>query len=82
MLRGQTIKRGQPVEFTHNGKICFGICVNDGPLGFNIDIETPNGVVSSWQVLAYGWTGWLPEELIKIWEKYNPASQEEVYEFK
>ncbi len=82
MLRGQTIKRGQPVEFTHGGKIHFGICVNDGPLGYNIDIETPTGIISSWQVLSYGWTGWLPEELIKIWEKYNPTSPEEVYEFK
>jgi hypothetical protein len=81
MLRGQTIKRGQPVEFTHAGKIQFGICVKDGPLGYNIDIETTTGIVSSWQVLSYGWAGWLPEELIKIWEKYNPVSEEEVYDF-
>lgn len=78
MLRGQTIKKGQPVEFTHQGKVRFGICIADGTLGNNIDIETPTGIVSSWQVLAYGWAGWMPEEIIKIWEKYNPTSPDEM----
>jgi hypothetical protein len=71
MLYGNVIKRGQPVEFAHANKIRFGICVKDGTLGSSIDIETSTGVINSWHILSYGWTGWLPEELVKIWEKYN-----------
>jgi hypothetical protein len=75
------IKRGTPVEFTHENKVRFGICAKTGILGTEIEIETTTGIVKSWRILSYGWAGWLPEELIKIWEKHNPTSQEEVYEF-
>jgi len=77
----ETIKRGQPVEFVHDNRIQFGICVKDGKLGTEIEIETPRGVVKSWHILSYAWTGWLPEEIIKVWEKHNPTSQEEVYQY-
>lgn len=75
------IQRGVAVEFTHEGKIRFGICAKTGKSGEEIEIETTHGIVKTWQVLSHGWAGWLPEELVKIWEKHNPTSQEEVYEF-
>lgn len=78
----QQIEKGQPVEFVYDGRINFGICTKPAIAGLEVEIECPRyGIVKSWQILSYGWTGWLPEELVKIWEKYNPTSPEEVYEF-
>ncbi len=81
MLNADIIKRGTPVEFSHNGKVRFGICAKTGRLGETIEIETINGIVETWHILAHGWTGWMPEEIIKIYEKHNPTSEEEVYEY-
>lgn len=76
MANSITIHRGQPIEFVHENKIQFGICAKSGTLGFEIEIETPRGIVKAWQILSYGWIGWLPEEIIKIWEKYNDTYDE------
>jgi|PlaIllAssembly_1097288.scaffolds.fasta_scaffold1643145_2 hypothetical protein len=75
------VQRGVPVEFTHNGKVGFGICAKTGKLGEEIEIETTHGIVKTWHILAYAWAGWMPEEIIKIWEKHNPTSVDDMAEF-
>jgi hypothetical protein len=76
-----TIKRGTAVEFSQNGLICFGICAKDGNLGGEIEVETTKGIVKTWHILAYGWTGWMPEEITQIWEKHNPTTTGDIAEF-
>ena len=75
------VKRGTAIEFSHNGKTGFGICAKTGVLGEEIEIETLQGVIKTWHILAHGWQGWMPEEIIKIWEKHNPTTIGDIAEF-
>lgn len=85
------LKRGIPIEFSmeHHGfwpprdpsKMLFGILAKTGRLGDELEIETTRGIVKSKHIHSYGWSGWMPEEIIKIWEKHNPTSIGEIEEF-
>ena len=75
MNKKESIHRGTTVELMHNGRIKFGICAETELLGRVIKIDTPEGIIESWHILSYGWGGWLPEEIARIWEKHNVIPQ-------
>ena len=79
------IHKGDLVEFTNGFHLDytmgdpelanFGVATEAESNDRSVSVELANGVIKllqSWQIMAYGWSGWMPEALEKVLEKYNP----------
>lgn len=73
------VKRGNPVEFTREwtnhhtiGEGEFGIAIEDARADKTVMVELANGSrYLAKYIHAYAWTGWVPDELEELYEKYN-----------
>ena len=84
-----TIKKGDPVEFTRQlvqnykmGDGEFGIAVEDQRPDRSVMVELADGSkYLARHIHAFAWSGWMPEELEPIWEKYHREGGEELENF-
>ena len=84
------IKKGDLVEFTNGFHLDYtlgdpelanyGVATEFERENRSVTVELANGVVKllePWQIMASGWSGWMPEALEKVFEKYNPDDIDE-----
>lgn len=87
MAQVNLIKKGDPVEFTREstrthalGSGEVGIAIESERDDHSVTVELADGSTYRAQhIHAYGWGGWMPEELEAVYEKHNPELLEGDY---
>ena len=84
------VRRGELVEFTDDdyshyppvdaSKIRFGVCIEDTDLSAGngscrVEISSGEIVIANY-VWTYAWSGWMPDDLLEIYHKYNATRED------